>query len=305
MNDEELTQEHKTIQALQTLKETPPRDADQAALGRQAFLAQAQQISKQTVSISPFQRLINVFSQPKPQLRFSTLTIAIFLSVLLLTFSSSAYAARQSKPDQILYPFKLWLENSRLSLTRQTDRQIDLHLVFAEERLKELSTDAGVYSSSGIDQAMQNLSSHLEALRDLVGADQDDHSQQERLEAIQEKYEEIEKQKDDDRREDQKEDDSPDSDKEQEEEQKDNPDEGDDERKENEESEDDSHSNSGKNSEDNIDNSDDDKPDQPSDDSDADDEPDPTDEPDEDPTNEPDSSDDNDPTKTPKPDDDD
>jgi len=197
MNDPEVNQEQKTIQILQTLKETPPRNVDVAARGRQAFLAQAQQISDQPVSIPFLKRLINGFSRPKVQMRFSTLTIGIILGVLLLTFSSSAYAARQSKPGQFLYPFKLWLEDSRMSLTKQTDQQINLHLIYAEERLKELSAPDNTYPTSGIDLAMHNLSHHLHAVNSLMSEVESDDGQQERLDMILLEYQQIENQEGD------------------------------------------------------------------------------------------------------------
>jgi len=197
MNDREVNQEQKTIQILRTLKETPPRDEDAVTRGRQAFLTQAQQISDQPVSIPLLKRLINGFSRPKVQMRFSTLTIGIILGVLLLTFSSSAYAARLSKPGQFLYPFKLWLEDSRMSLTKQTDQQIDLHLIYAEERLKELSVPDNVYSTSDIDRAMNNLSSHLDAVNSLMSEVESDDGQQERLDMILREYQQIENQEGD------------------------------------------------------------------------------------------------------------
>ncbi len=197
MNDREVNQDQETIQILQTLKETPPRDVDLAARGRQAFLAQAQQISDQPVSIPLFKRLIDGFSRPKVQMRFSTLTIGIILGVLLLTFSSSAYAARLSKPGQFLYPFKLWLEDSRMSLTKQTDQQIDLHLIYAEERLKELSAPDNTYPTSGIDLAIHNLSHHLDAVNSLMSEVESDDGQQERLDIILREYQQIENQEGD------------------------------------------------------------------------------------------------------------
>ena len=192
MNDKQTNRDKDTIEILQVLKETPPRDPDQAARGRKAFLAQAEQISAQPVSIPLFQRLIDSFTKPRIQMRFSTLTIGLILGVLFLTFTSSAVAARQSKPDQVLYPFKLWLENSRLSLTTQTEEKINLHLIFAEERLEELNTQGQTYSPSGIERAVNNLSSHLEAVRSIMGEDQDENGRRERLNSIEDQYKEFE-----------------------------------------------------------------------------------------------------------------
>lgn len=198
MTKQENPQEQDTINLLQTLKETPARDPDQAARGRQAFLAQAAEMSAQPVSISLFQRLINVLVQPKPQRRFSTLTIGLMLGMLLLTFSSSAIAARLSKPDQAFYPYKLWLENSRLSLTTKPDNQIDLHLVFAEERLKELAEGFDGYSDEEAGRAILNLSDHIQALQGYVDDDRIPDEQQNRWDAILDQYEQYDDDDDDD-----------------------------------------------------------------------------------------------------------
>jgi len=197
MTKQENPQEQDTINLLQTLKETPARDPDQAARGRQAFLAQAAEMSAQPVSISLFQRLINVLVQPKPQRRFSTLTIGLMLGMLLLTFSSSAIAARLSKPDQAFYPYKLWLENSRLSLTTKPDNQIDLHLVFAEERLKELAEGFDGYSDEEAGRAILNLSDHIQALQGYVDDDRIPDEQQNRWDAILDQYEQYDDDDDD------------------------------------------------------------------------------------------------------------
>lgn len=197
MTKQENPQEQDTINLLQTLKETPARDPDQAARVRQAFLAQAAEMSAQPVSISLFQRLINVLVQPKPQRRFSTLTIGLMLGMLLLTFSSSAIAARLSKPDQAFYPYKLWLENSRLSLTTKPDNQIDLHLVFAEERLKELAEGFDGYSDEEAGRAILNLSDHIQALQGYVDDDRIPDEQQNRWDAILDQYEQYDDDDDD------------------------------------------------------------------------------------------------------------
>lgn len=292
MAEKDKTQEQETIQLLQTLKEIPPRDPEKAAQGRQAFLSQAQEISKQPVSIPFFQRLTSVFNQPKSQLRFSTLTIGLILGFLLLTFSSSAIAARISKPDQPFYTYKLWLENSRLSLTSKSEKQIDLHLVFAEERLKELAEGSSDYSELGLDRAVHNLSDHVKALQSLLDEDQISDDQRERLDDILDQYDQYDEDELEDERETQTEDSSSGSEDDQPEKTEDVvEDEIDGDEEENE-------SNKGKQSNDSEDSHHPEETDEPDED---DREPESTDEPDDDSSDNSGSSDE-DPTETPEPD---
>lgn len=138
MKEQYTKKDQETIEALEGLKNVPERPQEQIARGKAAFLAEAKRIQNQPVSISPFQRLINSLTQPQPKLRLSTLTISIFFAlVLLVSFSGSVYAARHSLPDQALYGYKLWLEDTRITITPKTATKINLHLDYAEERLRE------------------------------------------------------------------------------------------------------------------------------------------------------------------------
>ena len=303
MAEKDKTQEQETIQLLQTLKETPPRDPEQAAQGRQAFLAQAQEISNQPVSIPLFQRLISVFNQPRPQLRFSTLTIGLILAALLLTFSSTAIAARLSKPDQILYNYKLWLEESRLSLTTKPASQIDLHLVFAEERLKELAADSSGYSDLGVGRAVHNLTDHVKALQSLSDDDQVSDEQRERLEAILLQYERYEEKEHEDELEDELEEEIDDSSAGSEDDEQKPEDEDPEKPEDKEEESDDEDEKEIKNDKHSKDSEDLHHPEETEDPSDDDREVESTEEPDDDPSDHSDSSDE-DPTETPEPDDD-
>ena len=299
MSEKEKTQEQETIHILQTLKETPPRDPEQAAQGRQAFLAQAQEISNQPVSIPLFQRLISVFNQPRPQLRFSTLTIGLILGVLLLTFSSSAIAARISKPDQPFYNYKLWLENSRLSLTTKSEKQIDLHLVFAEERLKELAAGSTNYSELGLDRAVNNLSDHVKVLQSLLDEDQVSGEQRERLDDILDRYEQYDEDQQEDEQETEKDGSSSDSKDDEVKTEDDEPEKQED-KEEEKDDEDNKESNQGKSSKDSVDLHHAEETDEPPDD---DREVESTEEPDDESSDDSDSSEEE-PTKTPDPNDD-
>ena len=145
MNEQYTNQEKETIDALQSLNAIPEREQAQIERGKAAFLAEAKRIQNQPVSISPFRRLIYSLTQPQPKLRLSTLTISIiFTAMLLVSFTGSVYAAQQALPNQALYPYKLWLEDTRILFTPNAASKINLHLNYAEERLNE-------YNALGID----------------------------------------------------------------------------------------------------------------------------------------------------------
>ncbi|MBN2044123.1 MAG: hypothetical protein JW757_03805 [Anaerolineales bacterium] len=170
--------EHKeTIKELESLREAPDRDPVQAARGRAQFLLEAKQISEETVSISLIQRLSSVFQAP--QLRMSTLTIAIILSLLLVSFTTSATAASQALPNQFLYPYKIWLENQRLALTINPQKEAELHLIYAQERLAELDAIQDEDLGTQFDQILENFLYHLNAAEEIFSEHQEYVEQEE------------------------------------------------------------------------------------------------------------------------------
>ena len=303
MKDEFKNQEKEIIDALQAIKDVPERQQAQVERGRAAFLAEAKEISQQPVSISLFQRLINSFTQPKPQMRLSTLTVSIILvSALLVTFSGSVYAARYALPDQTLYPYKLWLEDRRLSITSQTDSQIDLHLAFADERLRE-------YQELGIDlddplaeRVFENYTHHIEDANELLATSGENDGHFDEIKDLEDRYEMIF-----DRDDDEEDDLEPSDDVDEDGFDEDDKDDGDSEdRLEDEEKTEkksrkealNKEDKSGESSSDDDAESDSDKSDEPDDE--KEDDPDDPDEPDE--PDEPDDETDDDPDKTPEPD---
>lgn len=175
-------------QAFEALKSVPDRDPAVVQHNRAAFLREAEQISQQPVSNSLFARLINNYRLSHTRMQFSTLTIGILLAVVMLTFSSGVYAARKSAPNQFLYPFKLWLEDSRLTLTNNPHEQIDLRLAYAEERLNEIEGFTGDAANPDLAAALKNFDDHY-----LILSEEDDLDdvQEQRWEHIQEEYQLI------------------------------------------------------------------------------------------------------------------
>jgi hypothetical protein len=172
------------INMLDSLKETPERDPERVARSRQQFLSQAAEISRKNVSISWFQRLINVFRMPEPQRRLSTLTISLVLGLLLISFSGSVVAAQSAQPDDILYPYKLWLENQRLALTIDPSNQLELRLEYAEERLDELGHLDEPLSDDDLEDILTNFTNHLTAAETLATENEGDETQLERLQKL-------------------------------------------------------------------------------------------------------------------------
>ncbi len=191
MKNQKSYPDQEMIELLQTLKDTPERPVARARQGRAAFLAEVQEVSKSPVSISPFQRLINRWTQPTPRLRLSTLTIAIILSFVFLSVSSSVYAARHALPDQTLYPFKLWLEDSRLALTTSSDKQIDLHLDYAQERLEEATAMQASHAGLSLDQIYSNFQHHVDEAGSLLAEHEHDEALSDRLDEILNEYDHL------------------------------------------------------------------------------------------------------------------
>lgn len=178
----------KLNQAFEELKAVPDRDPATVQANRASFLQEAHQFSQQPVSNTWFARLIDNYRLTHTRTQFSTLTIGILLAALMLTFSSSVYAARKSAPNQFLYPLKLWLEDSRLGLTSDPHEQIDLRLDYAEERLKEIEGYTGESADPELAAALQNFDDHYLILGGAVDLDD---VQEQRWEEIQEQYQFI------------------------------------------------------------------------------------------------------------------
>ena len=173
------------------LKETPERDPARATKGREQFLTQAEQISRQTVSVSWFSRLKDVFGPARPALQLSTLTIALVIGMLLLGFSSSVVAAQQAQPDQLLYPYRLWLENQRLALTSNPESRVKLHLQYAEDRLEELQAASYTPGDQAYDRTITNYDRQISAANDLLAQSQLNGSLKEKLENLDQKYRDL------------------------------------------------------------------------------------------------------------------
>lgn len=132
---------------LETLRETEPRDSRIAEQQRTAFLAEAKELN-QAVSPQPFFRLnkwraiFNPFlvaPQKEKNLMFKT-AIAFVMIVSLFAGGGTMVAAQSSLPDEALYPIKTWTEDTQISLTGNSQDQLQLNLEFATRRIQEIQT---------------------------------------------------------------------------------------------------------------------------------------------------------------------
>jgi hypothetical protein len=176
--------EHQDItDQLASLRVTPERDPGQVTRGRAQFLLEAKQISEEPVSISWIQRLSSVFQAP--QMRASTLTIAIIIGLLVVSFSTSAAAASQALPDQFLYPYKIWLENQRLNLTLDPEKEAELHLIYAQERLEEIETLKDTDHEADLEALLENYQEHLNSAEEIYAEYEEDEEQEDLIEMLQ------------------------------------------------------------------------------------------------------------------------
>lgn len=116
------------IERLQRLKNVPARNPHAEARGRARFLAEAAALQARPArSPAPLRRLAWRF--------------ALLLAFLLFFGGSigTALAAQDALPGHPLYPLKLAIEDGRIALAADPQRQIDLLLEFGDRRIQEMN----------------------------------------------------------------------------------------------------------------------------------------------------------------------
>ncbi len=165
-------------EALEALKPVPPRDPRKAAVGRAAFLAEAERLKKASagpissfgaVSLGPWARLKGWIREkfiPHPTkevFAMPNLLVAV-MAIVAMVFGGGAVtvkAADSATPGSLLYPVDLAVEDLRLSLAPSPEEQAQLHLAFAQERLEEIQTMLQAGQAEGLATAVENLDEHL------------------------------------------------------------------------------------------------------------------------------------------------
>jgi hypothetical protein len=159
---------------LDSLQEMPARHPRAAAQGKARFLAEARSI-QETVSRSPFRRLSNWiatipffgFRKERSPMMTAISSIVLALAIMLGGGGITAYAAQDSLPDETLYPVKLFLEDTRYSLTTDPNAQVDILTSFANNRVDEI---AALFAQGGLvpEAVMANLQTNLQLMLHLA-----------------------------------------------------------------------------------------------------------------------------------------
>jgi hypothetical protein len=126
---------------LEPLRPVPPRDRLAAVQGRGRFLAQAATL-RNTQPIPRRQgRLAMLFSPSFLYRKEKFAMLATIIVVLALLFggtAGTAYAAQSSLPGETLYPVKTLIEDIRLDLTKDPDKQYALLDQYLSTRFAEM-----------------------------------------------------------------------------------------------------------------------------------------------------------------------
>ena len=192
MNKDEMDSKLKI--AFDELKNIPQRDPQAAARGRANFLKQAV-VLRQSVSQEANQGQnrgsngIFLLFQRRQRLPGLNALIAVVLAVVVFFGGSgvTVYAARDSLPDQALYPVKTWSEDVTLSLTGSPQMRLNHVLDFSDRRVVEMEglLAAGKPIPQGVETRLQN---ELDLALELV-AGMDDSQALQQLQQVRQRAE--------------------------------------------------------------------------------------------------------------------
>jgi hypothetical protein len=153
-NEERI--DSRLFELLEQLRPTPPRDPEAEKRSRARFLVELEALSLPSRSRSPLARLTRrlwkrrndaaydsikeiQMSTPKARLAFTAIMVLIvFMAFLFGGSAITAMAAQSALPGDALYPVKMTIEQTRLSLARSAAVRAQLQLEFAERRLAEI-----------------------------------------------------------------------------------------------------------------------------------------------------------------------
>lgn len=138
MNEHEINPQLKKY--LDSLKETPERDPEQAAETRAEFLARAESITSPQLSPARDKKWFQFPGKAWTSSKWAP-TLAGILVALILTLASvggTVYASQDSLPNDFLYPVKTLTETIQLKLEDDLEDRLGLHTHFAKRRLEEI-----------------------------------------------------------------------------------------------------------------------------------------------------------------------
>lgn len=135
------------LQGFKEMKDVPALESAQQLRMRAVYIQKIQKVRTENVTFSKNSRLNHrkQFSDNLIQ-RWRTSTMAtkiIGIIIAITTLMSGAgagtvYAAQSAMPDEALYDIKLWSEEVQLDLVQSPEKDLALHLNFADRRVKEM-----------------------------------------------------------------------------------------------------------------------------------------------------------------------
>jgi hypothetical protein len=137
------------LAAFEAARQTPLPQPDVQRRLKNEFLAQVQQARPQNVTFSQKQRLNQQKTSNNSLVyrwRTSSMTVKIISILVAVTIllggagAGTVMASQSALPDETLYPLKRWSEDVRFDLASQPDKQLALHLDFADRRVDEMVT---------------------------------------------------------------------------------------------------------------------------------------------------------------------
>jgi hypothetical protein len=137
------------LEKINLLKTTPVRDPASAAKSRHKFISEVEAlpIADSKSSLGWLTDLLKPKNSAGTRMstgnrKFAVSTIAAILIVVAIIFggaSATAYASQSALPGDALYSVKTSLEQTRISLANDAYNRAQLHLVFAQRRLDEIT----------------------------------------------------------------------------------------------------------------------------------------------------------------------
>jgi len=110
--------------------------------------------------------------------------VASVVLIFLLAGTGTVAASSTSMPDDTLYPVKLATERVQLRLSRGNVRKARVNVHLADRRVKEIVYLAKKGDSRRLDRALLRLEGHMEAIEQVIEANEDRPKVQEAMTAL-------------------------------------------------------------------------------------------------------------------------
>ena len=139
IKDPDLQSLLETMDVLKPLEDVPAPDLVRSQQLRKAFLTRVKETLPVSVPVlNRHKGWKNIFKKERSPI-FTFARILILLAVAFGGTTAIAFAAQDSLPSEALYPVKTLMEDVRLALTSDPEAEVDLLLLFSDERLEEIA----------------------------------------------------------------------------------------------------------------------------------------------------------------------